>query len=94
MGQDEVFGRHRPYPDDSRSGMGKENDRQLDRSRRHQRRSIAAVHQQARQNLGTRFYAQGDLGNCESEREKLRSANSRTARLATDLCAALPPGRR
>src|SRR5712692_774374 len=47
--------------------MGKGNGLQLDLSRRHQRRSIAAVHQQGRQNLGTRFYAQGDLGNCVEE---------------------------
>ena len=30
---------------------------------------------------GTRLYAQGDLGNCEGKREKLRPANRRTARI-------------
>ena len=42
-------------------------------------RYIAAVHQQGRQNLGKRFYAQGDLGNCEGKREKLWPGNGRTA---------------
>jgi hypothetical protein len=74
--------------------MGKGNGRQLDPSRRHQCRSIAAVHQQGRQNLGTRLYARGDLGNCKGKREKLWFGNDRTARLATDLCAAVPSGRR
>jgi site-specific recombinase XerD len=32
----------------------------------HHRRSVAAVYQQSRQNLGTRLYTQGDLGNCGS----------------------------
>jgi hypothetical protein len=41
-----------------------------------------------------RSYDQGDLGNCESEREKLRSANSRTARFEKNLCATGPPSRR
>ncbi len=30
------------------------------------RRSVAAVYQQSRKNLGTRFHTQGDLGNRES----------------------------
>ena len=34
-----------PYPDDSRSGMGEAIGRQLEPWSRHQRRSIAAVHQ-------------------------------------------------
>jgi hypothetical protein len=68
--------------------------RQLDPWCRHQSRYVATVYQQGGPNLGTRLYAEGDLGDCESKREKLRSANGRSARFATDLCAAVPSGRR
>jgi integrase len=55
-----------PHPDDSRSGVGKGSGRQLGRRCRHQRRSVAAVYQQSRQNLGTWLHTQGDRGNRES----------------------------
>jgi integrase len=81
-------------PDDPRSGMGEGSDRQLGPWCRHPQWSVTAVHQQGRQNLGTRLYAQGDLGNCEGKREKLRLASGCTARFTTDLCATVPSGRR
>jgi hypothetical protein len=43
---------------------------------------------------GKRFYAKGDLGNCEGKREKLWLSNGRTSRLATHLCTTVPSGRR
>jgi len=53
----DLRGKGRPYPDDSRSGVGEAIGRELEPCSRHQRRSIAAVHQQGRQNLGRRLHA-------------------------------------
>ncbi|HXN27770.1 MAG TPA: hypothetical protein VN902_11650, partial [Candidatus Acidoferrales bacterium] len=57
-------------------------------------RSVATVYQQSRQNLGTRLYTQGHLGNRESKREKLWSTIGGTARFEEDLCAIVSSGRR
>ena len=49
----------------------------------------AALDQQGGQNLGTWIYGEGNLGNSEVQRDNLRSADSSSARFATDLCTAM-----
>jgi integrase len=83
-----------PHPNDPRSAVGEGGGRQLDCRCRHHLGSVATVYQQSRQNLGTRLYTQGHLGNRESKREKLWSAIGGTARFEKDLCAIVSSGRR